>query len=45
MNFTVGNVVKRIYHVIREECAQLKLSLKDHHALDVKGCKAPVNLL
>ena len=39
MNFTVANVVKRVYHIIREECAALKLSLKDHHALDIKGCK------
>eukprot|EP00347_Sterkiella_histriomuscorum_P022712 403337443 len=29
MNFTVGNVVKRIYHVIREECKNLKISVKD----------------
>jgi translation initiation factor 2B subunit (eIF-2B alpha/beta/delta family) len=37
MNFTVANVVKRIYHIIREECAALKLSLKDH--LAIKGGK------
>lgn len=29
MNFTVGNIVKRIQHVIREECESLKISLKD----------------
>ena len=39
MNFTVANVVKRIFHIIREECSVLKLSLKDHHALDLKGGK------
>jgi translation initiation factor 2B subunit (eIF-2B alpha/beta/delta family) len=33
MNFTVSNVVKRIYHIIREECQSMKLSLKDHHVL------------
>jgi len=33
MNFTVSNVVKRIYHIIREECQCLKLSIKDHHLL------------
>jgi len=33
MNFTVSNVVKRIYHIIREECHALKLNLKDHHVL------------
>lgn len=33
MNFTVANVVKRIYHIIREECGTLKLSLKDHLVL------------
>lgn len=32
MNFTVANVVKRIYHIIREECHALKISLKDHHS-------------
>jgi hypothetical protein len=37
MNFTVANVVKRIYHIIREECAALKLSLKDHHSLPING--------
>jgi translation initiation factor eIF-2B subunit beta len=38
MNFTVGNIVKRIFHIIREECAHMKLSLKDHHALpSMKG--------
>ena len=39
MNFTVGNVVKRIYHIIREECTTLKLSIKDHLALPFKGGK------
>lgn len=29
MNFTVGNVVKRVYHIIREECKNLKISIKD----------------
>lgn len=29
MNFTVGNIVKRIYHIIREECKLLNLSIKD----------------
>ena len=28
MNFTIGNTVKRIYHIIREECKTLKISLK-----------------
>ena len=27
MNFIIGNVVKRIYHIIREECSQLKINL------------------
>jgi len=29
MNFTIGNVVKRVYHIIREECKILKISLKE----------------
>jgi len=29
MNFTIGNVVKRVYHTIREECKLLKISLKE----------------
>ena len=33
MNFTVANVVKRIYHIIREECASLKIPFKDHQAI------------
>ena len=33
MNFTVSNVVKRIYHIIREECHALKLTIKEHHVL------------
>lgn len=37
MNFTVANVVKRIYHIIREECHALKISLKDHHSVSFKG--------
>ena len=37
MNFTIGNTVKRVYHIIREECKTLKISLKD--SFDVaKGC-------
>ena len=39
MNFTVSNVVKRIYHIIREECHNLKLTIKDHHALPASGSK------
>ena len=27
MNFTVGNVVKRVYHMVREECKKLKVSV------------------
>jgi translation initiation factor 2B subunit (eIF-2B alpha/beta/delta family) len=33
MNFTVGNIVKRVYHVIREECNNLKISIKDTSSL------------
>lgn len=29
MNFTIGNTVKRVYHIIREECKILKISVKD----------------
>lgn len=27
MNFTVGNIVKRVYHIIREESKTLKINL------------------
>ena len=27
MNFTVGNIVKRVYHIIREESKKLKINL------------------
>jgi hypothetical protein len=37
MNFTVGNIVKRVYHIIREECKALKISVKDTDIL--KGGK------
>ncbi len=33
MNFTVGNVVKRVYHIIREECKSLKINLKERSSL------------
>lgn len=36
MNFTIGNIVKRIYHIIREECKALKISVKDNTDL-MKG--------
>jgi hypothetical protein len=39
MNFTVANMVKRVYHIIREECHALKISLKDHHSVSFKGGK------
>lgn len=44
MNFTVCNVVKRIYHIIREECHALKLSIKDHHVLPSQTGKATLEL-
>ena len=49
MNFTIGkldclhlsgNVVKRVYHIIREECKLLKISMKDTTDL-MKGGKKP----
>lgn len=34
MNFTIGNVVKRIYHIYREECNNEKIDLASNTPLD-----------
>ena len=34
MNFSVANLVKRIYHIIREECSSAKVTLKSDQHLD-----------
>lgn len=42
MNFTIGNIVKRVYHIIREECKVLKISIKDQTDI-LKGSKLRYN--
>jgi translation initiation factor 2B subunit (eIF-2B alpha/beta/delta family) len=37
MNFTIGNVIKRIYHIIREECSAYKINLKETATLTKGG--------
>jgi translation initiation factor 2B subunit (eIF-2B alpha/beta/delta family) len=37
MNFTVGNVIKRIYHIIREDCGNFKINLKESATLTKGG--------